>query len=114
MGGTRAPSTELPRMTLAPERGAAAPATAAPPPPSPRTRAFWMVWLLYLPVRALQAAAWWALVTLFVSVNEPSAVVADPAARLRWVAIAGIVTAVLWHFPIHGWHSPGNDPFDRS
>jgi len=76
------------------------------PAPSPRTGAFWRAWALYLPARALHAAAWWALVTLLMSAIAPSVVLAGPMAQLRWIAIAGIITAAVGDFPVRGWRRP--------
>ena len=44
---------------------------------------------------ALRHAALWALVVLYLEASERDAVLADPGARLRWVLMAGAVSAAL-------------------
>jgi hypothetical protein len=70
---------------------------------SPRNAAYWWVWLGSLPRRILEAAAWWSLIMLVMSVIDPGIVLAEPAARLRWVAVASVITAVVGGIPVRGW-----------
>lgn len=75
-----------------------------------RSAAAGPLWLLVLVCRwvdrSLRAAAWCALAVLVVSVSDPGAVIADPAGRLRWVAIAGAMLGALTLLldrPVPGW-----------
>jgi hypothetical protein len=62
---------------------------------------------LVLVRRSLQAAACWALLVVWADAADARMVLADPAARFRWVLVAGAVTAAaacavdlleaLWH-----------------
>ena len=55
---------------------------------------------------SLRATAWWALLTLVMESTNPAAVIADPAARLRWVLRAGAVTGLVLRLldrPIPEW-----------
>ena len=68
--------------------------------PSIRSRAFWIGWALGLPKRTFEAAAWWALVVAVAASVDPPVVLADPAARLRWILIAALATAAILPLPL--------------
>ncbi len=71
--------------------------------PLARALGFALVWVR----RSVQAAACWALLVVWADATDARMVLADPAARFRWVLVAGAVTAavaaavdlleVLWH-----------------
>lgn len=57
-------------------------------------------------VRSVLCAAFWALTLLVVEVTDPALIHADPAARLRWVVLAGMVGAAVGPLlarPVPAW-----------
>ena len=69
----------------------------------------WLAWLSRLPAVVVSSSAYWALIVLVTEWQTPALVLPTVGARLRWVLLAGVATALLRDPPL-GWWRFGDAP----